>query len=94
VGIERARDEAIARFANVSAYQIAEAYAWRGEKDQAFQWLERAYQQHDGGLSLIKWDSLVVSLRADIRYAALLRKMNFPETILKEERSYVNGANT
>jgi tetratricopeptide (TPR) repeat protein len=75
----RALDEAITKFANVSAYQIADAYAWCGENDLAFRWLERAYQQHDGGLSMIKWDPLVVSLRGDPRYAALLRKMNLPE---------------
>ena len=76
---QRALDEAIAKFANEAAYQIAEAYAWCGEKDQAFHWLERAYQQHDGGLASIQWDPLVVSLRGDLRYSELLRKMNFPE---------------
>ena len=30
-----------------SAYQIAEAYAFRGETNVAFEWLERAYEQHD-----------------------------------------------
>src|SRR5258708_27090067 len=32
-----------------AAYQIGEAYAWRVEKDKAFEWLERAYRQQDGG---------------------------------------------
>jgi hypothetical protein len=77
------------KFANpsASAYLVAEAYAWCGEKDQAFQWLEQAYQLHDSGLSTIKWDPLVVSLRGDQRYAALLRKMNFlkPTTARKDE---------
>lgn len=49
------------------------------EQDQAFQWLARAYQQRDGGLASIQWDPLVVSLRGDSRYIALLRKMKFPE---------------
>jgi hypothetical protein len=30
-------------------YQIAEVYAWRGEKDQAIEWLEYACSQHDPG---------------------------------------------
>lgn len=46
-----------------------------GQKDQAFQWLERAYAQHDGGLTLVKVDPLLRSLRPDPRYAVLLRKM-------------------
>src|SRR5215469_7311794 len=76
---QRAFKEAIAKTANESAYQIAEAYAWCGEKDQAFQWLERAYRQRDAGLSEITWDSLLASLRDDPRFTALLHKMNFPE---------------
>jgi TolB-like protein/Tfp pilus assembly protein PilF len=69
----------IAEFSKGAAYQIAECYAWRGEKDKAFEWLERAYTQHDGGLTFIKADPLVKSLHTDPRYAALLRKMGLPE---------------
>jgi TolB-like protein len=60
------------------AYQIAEVYAWLGERDAAFEWLQRAYTQHDGGLIQVKYDRLLVSLRSDSRYAALLRQMNLP----------------
>ena len=38
------------------AFQIAEVYAFRGERDQAFEWLERAYAQRDGGLTEMKGD--------------------------------------
>ena len=54
-------------------------YTRRGEADKAFEWLERAYQQRDGGLSSIKYDALMVSLLGDPRYHALLRKMNLPD---------------
>ena len=40
--------------ANVWAYQIAEIYAWRGQNDEAFDWLDRAFRQRDGGLTYIK----------------------------------------
>ena len=60
------------------AYQIAEVYAWLGERDAAFEWLQRAYTQHDGGLIQVKYDRLLVSLRGDTRYRALLRQMNLP----------------
>jgi TolB-like protein len=75
----RALDELIAKHAGDSAYQVAEAFAWRGEKDKAFEWLERAYAQRDGGMEGIKNDTLLDSLRADPRYKALQRKMNLPE---------------
>jgi TolB-like protein/DNA-binding winged helix-turn-helix (wHTH) protein/Flp pilus assembly protein TadD len=75
----RALDELTAKHEQEAAYQIAEAHAWRGEKDKAFEWLERAYAQSDGGLSDIKVDLLLDSLRGDPRYQTLLRKMNLPE---------------
>jgi len=76
---QQALDELIAKYAHVSAFQIAEVYAWRGEKDKAFEWLERAYAQRDGGLAETKGDQLLASLRGDPRYVALLHKMNLPE---------------
>ena len=74
-----AMDELIAKHAQESAYQIADVFAWRGEKDRAFAWLERAYRQRDGGLSDIKSDPLLNSLRADPRFNALLRRLKLPE---------------
>jgi TolB-like protein/Flp pilus assembly protein TadD len=75
---QTALDALIASSAGIDSYQIAEVYAWRGEKDLAFEWLERAYRQQDGGLTDIKIDSYVASLHSDPRYAAFLRKLNFP----------------
>jgi TolB-like protein len=76
---QQALDELIKTQAADMAYQIAEIYAWRGEKDQAFTWLDRAFVQHDGGLVALKLDMLMASLRTDPRYGALLRRMNLPE---------------
>jgi hypothetical protein len=61
------------------AYQIAQVYAYRGEVDQAFEWLNRARNQHDGGLMLIKTDLLLKSLRGDLRYAQMLKRLNLPD---------------
>ncbi|MGO9933705.1 MAG: TIR domain-containing protein [Steroidobacteraceae bacterium] len=58
--------------------RIAVAYAWRGEADAGFDWLERAYQQRDGMLSLVQCEPALRGVRSDTRYNALLRKMNFP----------------
>ena len=75
---QQALDQLIATDAADAAYQIAEVYAWRGEKDKAFEWLERAYRQLDGGLASTKMDPLLASLHGDPRYAPLLHKLNFP----------------
>jgi TolB-like protein/Flp pilus assembly protein TadD len=76
---QQALDELLAKHSQESGYQIAEVFAWRRENDQAFEWLERAYKQRDGGLADMKGDPLLKSLRADPRYKALLRKMKLPE---------------
>jgi tetratricopeptide (TPR) repeat protein len=59
-----------------AAYQIAEVYAYRGEPDKAFEWLDRAYRQRDGGLMFAKIDPLLTGLRQDPRYSELLKKMH------------------
>lgn len=68
-----------AHSANVSAYQIAEIHAWRGDRDGAFAWLERAYRQRDSGYEVFKTDIYLEGLRTDPRYEALLREANLPE---------------
>jgi TolB-like protein/Flp pilus assembly protein TadD len=75
---QRALDELINKFAQSNAYQIAEVYAWRNERDSAFAWLQRAYMQHDGTLVQIKFDPLLARIRDDVRYAEMLAKMGLP----------------
>ena len=76
---QAALETEIAGFAGGAAYQIAEVYAWRGEKDKAFEWLERALAQRDGGLSFMQVDPLLASLRSDARYGAFLQKIGLPQ---------------
>ncbi len=61
-----------------AAYQIAEVHAWRGETDQAFEWLEPARTQVDTGLGHIKTDPLLRKIRGDPRFAEMLRKLKLP----------------
>ena len=61
------------------AYQVGDIYAWRGEKDKAFEWLERAYQQRDSGLNGIAYDPLLEGLKSDPRYDALLKKLGLSD---------------
>jgi TolB-like protein len=75
---QQALDELSTKYAHDGPYEIADVYAWRGEKDKAFQWLERAYKQRDGGLANLKADPLLATLRTDARYTDFLKKMNLP----------------
>jgi TolB-like protein/Tfp pilus assembly protein PilF len=70
--------ELIEKHADVAAYQIAEVYGARGEPDAAFEWLERAYTQRDGGLSHMT-SPYLRSLHDDPRWGAFMRKMGFEE---------------
>ncbi len=75
---QRALDYVLTHRANVWGYQIAQVYAWRGEKDKSFEWLERSYDRHDGGLTYLTYDRMLSSLRSDPRYASLMRKLKLP----------------
>jgi TolB-like protein/DNA-binding winged helix-turn-helix (wHTH) protein/Flp pilus assembly protein TadD len=68
----------IAKYHALAAYQIAEVYAYRGESDKSFEWLERAYEQRDPGLPKFNSDPLFKNLRHDPRYSNLLKKMRLP----------------
>jgi tetratricopeptide (TPR) repeat protein len=73
-----ALSELIAKYHASMAYQIADAYAFRNQSDEAFEWLERAYAQRDSGLISTKGDPLLKSLHNDPRYVAFLKKLNLP----------------
>ena len=66
-----------------AAYQIAEVYAYRGDKDKAFEWLERARRQRDPGLGNLRRDPLVENLHSDPRWNAFLRTMGLADDQLK-----------
>ncbi|HXO06232.1 MAG TPA: winged helix-turn-helix domain-containing protein [Candidatus Sulfotelmatobacter sp.] len=70
--------ELIAKYHASDAYGIAVVYAFRNQSDEAFEWLDRAYAQRDGGLIETKVDPRLKSLHSDPRYAAFLKKLNFP----------------
>ena len=54
---------------------LAGVYAGLGEKDQAYAWLEKDYQQRSGLLPYITWYFSFEDLRSDPRYADLVRRM-------------------
>ena len=63
---------------NVSPFYIAEVYSTLGERDQAFESLEKAYQSRDDELTWIMIDPSLDNIRSDPRYADLLRRMGLP----------------
>ncbi len=66
------------QYGHAGAYQIAEVYAYRGETNLAFEWLDRAFRQRDPGLSWVNADFLFRDLRSDPRYRALLVRLKVP----------------
>jgi tetratricopeptide (TPR) repeat protein len=60
------------------AYQIAEVYALRGEKDKAFEWLQISFETHDTGTLAILVDPLLRDLRDDPRYKDIVAKVGLP----------------
>jgi adenylate cyclase len=69
--------------AETAAFQIAEAYAYRGDKDRAFEWLERARRQRDPGLGDLRKDPLLENLYDDPRWNVFLHTMGLADDQLK-----------
>lgn len=80
-GDREASDEALRSLTaeDTCAIQIAEAYAFRGEVDEAFLWLERAYADGDPGISEASTSPQMRSLHGDPRWVAFLEKMGLPD---------------
>ncbi len=73
---ERALQTLIAEWGWTAAHQVAEAYAYRGEVDRAFEWLETAYVQRDPGIVHTAVDEFLRPLHADPRWQPFLRRLN------------------
>jgi TolB-like protein len=59
----------------VGRYEMALVYAALGEKDEAFNWLDAAFAERDKGLTYIKIDPCLDSLRSDSRFNDLVRRV-------------------
>jgi tetratricopeptide (TPR) repeat protein len=62
----------------LSPYDIAIVYAGLGQKDQAFAWLQKAYEQRCDFMVWLKVDPRFGNLRADPRFQDLVRRVGFP----------------
>ena len=61
------------------SFQIAIVYAFKGETDKAFEWLERAYDDHDAGVPMTKVTRHLKSLHTDPRWAVFLEKIGLAD---------------
>jgi len=73
------RLERIAADQYVHPMTLVRDYARLGRVDEAFEWLERAFDERDGSLAFIKTFPAYDELRSDPRFRDLLRRMNFRE---------------
>ena len=65
---------------SADATGVASAYALVGDKDNAFKWLDKAYEERDGAdIMLLKCVPPFKSLRGDPRFADLLRRLGLPD---------------
>ena len=60
----------------VSPYTVAAIYAGLGEKDQAFKWLEKAYNERDIWLMNLRVDPVFKGLRSEQRFTDLIRRLD------------------
>ena len=70
--------DALAKQRFVTAYGIALVHAGLGHKDEAFSWLDRAFEERSHWLVWLRLDPRWNSLRDDPRFAALIAKMKYP----------------
>jgi adenylate cyclase len=69
----------VAEHAEDMPMAIADVYAFRGQNDQALQWLDTAFSRRDHELAYIKSDLVLKNLVHDPHYKALVRKMKLPD---------------
>jgi TolB-like protein/DNA-binding winged helix-turn-helix (wHTH) protein len=79
-GLEKESDAALKELIakHYAASLVARVYAFRNQRDEAFEWLDRAYAQHEGNVAYTNLDPMLKNLRSDPRYAAFLKKHNLP----------------
>ena len=66
----------------VSAYSVAGVYAALGDKDKAFELLNKAYEERDMQLVSLKVDPTLDDLRDDARFAEIVQRVGLPSVIV------------
>jgi TolB-like protein/Tfp pilus assembly protein PilF len=71
--------KALSKQRYVSPYSIACVYAGLNDKDQAFEWLEHAFEERSLFMPLLKFETVLDNLHGDPRFKELLKRVNLPE---------------
>ena len=66
--------------AAAGAFQIAQTYALRNNADKTFEWLDRAWDNRDAGVSYLLFDPFILRFRDDPRFVAFCKKVGLPTT--------------
>jgi TolB-like protein/DNA-binding winged helix-turn-helix (wHTH) protein/tetratricopeptide (TPR) repeat protein len=74
----RAREKAYLQGVPLSSFGFAFTYASLDDKDNAFRWLENAYQERNWCILYLKDDPVWDPLRSDSRFKDLLRRVGLP----------------
>ena len=77
-GGDRALQWLIGQRADVMAYQIAQVYAYRGDADKMFHWLDRAWRQRDSGMVELLYDPIFEPYYGDPRFAEVCHHLGVP----------------
>jgi tetratricopeptide (TPR) repeat protein len=72
---DAALDALINNFGKDAAYNIAYVWAYRGEADRAFEWLEKALEYKDPGLTDVQTDQLFANIHDDPRWLPFLERI-------------------
>jgi len=72
---DAALDALIAKYEKDASYNIAHVYAFCGDADKAFEWLDKAIAYQDGGLAEIVTENLFDKIHSDPRWLPFLRKI-------------------
>jgi tetratricopeptide (TPR) repeat protein len=76
--VELARQTAAATAEYVPAYDIATIHAALGDADEAFMWLDRAFEERSALRHTLRIDPFMDPIRTDPRYAAAERRLGLP----------------
>jgi len=68
----------LSKHSYVSSYSIAESYMRVGERQKAFEWLEKAYEEHDSGLVSVAVEPMFEPIRTDPRFKDIVRRLKLP----------------
>jgi len=83
IGREKQSDaalkELIAKYGTRKAFWVASVYAFRNQRDEAFEWLNRSYAQCEDDVADVKFWPMLKNLHGDPRYTAFLNKIHLPD---------------